>query len=116
MTRRFVVTLILAALALSTGPVIAQESDMSIEDVLIEEAQSPTQHQALAKHFRAEASKARALAERHASMARSYQRAKKVNKQGARNHCLRIAEQQREIASQFDGLAEMHEAAAKDAS
>jgi hypothetical protein len=80
--------------------------------VLVESASTPEQHQALARYFRAKAADARALAELHTSMSRSYQ-GKPGELREMRKHCDEIVKLNQQLAAQYESLAKAEEAAAK---
>ena len=116
MSRRFVVALLLGALALAPGFALAQESGGSLEEIMAETAHTKAEHQALAKYYGEQASQARALAARHKSMGRSYLGGGRgQNRQPFMTHCNKIAEQQEAIAKEYDSLAKLHEDEAKKA-
>ena len=83
----------------------------------IESARTRGEHEALATYFTQEAAKARALAENHRKMAKSYQ----GNLQGGRGgasmsaHCNAIVRSQEGIAAEYAGMAEGHRQLAKQA-
>ena len=115
MSRRFVVAVLLGALALSPTFAAAQDEDSSIEQLVVEMAHTKAEHQALAKFYTEKAADARKLASRHQSMARAYLGGKGMNKQPMTSHCKRIAEQQEAIAKEYDALAKLHQDEAKQA-
>ena len=85
-----------------------------LEQVLIESASTPAQHQALADHFRARAAEARREAERHRAMAKSYGGGKAAVAASQRAHCDKLAESFDAQAKEYDELAAIHDAAAKE--
>jgi hypothetical protein len=95
------------ALVLAPGFSRADEGT-SLEQLVVEGAQSKAQHEALAQHYEEQASAARKLANRHESTGRAYLGGKGGNKQLFQNHCKRIAEQQRAMAEEYDALAKLH--------
>ena len=106
--------LLTTALALSGAAAFAQASEHSLEDVLIESASTPAQHQALAHHFRAKAEAARKEAARHRSMAKTYGGTKLTLAEAQRKHCTDLAASYDAQATQFDALAAAHAAEAKE--
>lgn len=106
----FVRTVALAfALALPASIVFAE--DLSLEQVLIETANTPAQHKALADHFTARAERARREAARHRSMAKSYGGGRAapspvMNPQSS--HCNKLASTFDEQAKEYDALAALH--------
>jgi hypothetical protein len=115
MSRRFVVALLLGALALAPSFAGAQEDSGSLEQLLAGTAHTKAEHQALAKYYAEAAADARALASRHQAMGRAYLGSKSGNKQAFTDHCKKIAGQQEAMAKEFDALAKMHEDEAKTA-
>ena len=115
MSRRFVVALLLGALALAPSFAGAQEDSGSLEQLLAGTAHTKAEHQALAKYYAEAAADARALASRHQAMGRAYLGSKSGNKQAFENHCDKISEHQEAIAKEYDGLAKLHEEEAKKA-
>ena len=100
------------ALAFSGAPAFAQ-GQHDLEQVLIESANTPAQHQALAEHFRAKANAARAEAKDHRSMADSYGGTKLMVAAAQRKHCNDIAANLEAQAKSYEALAAAHEAEAK---
>lgn len=115
MSRRFVVALLLGALMLAPGFAGAQEEESSLEQLVVEIANTKAEHQALAKYYTEKSAEARKLASRHKSMGHAYLGGKGMNKQAFVNHCKRISEQQEAIAKEYAAMAKMHEEEAKKA-
>ena len=83
----------------------------------IESARTRGDHEALAAHYNQEATKARAIAENHRKMAKSYQ-GRVVDPRGGGSmpaHCNAIVRSQESIASEYEGMAEGHYELAKRA-
>ena len=111
MGTRFVAALFLGALLFSPGLAAAEQEGPSLEQFVIEAAQTQAEHEALAKYYEEEAAAARSLAKRHERMATSYLRGRGSKKGYQPNysaHCKGIAAKQEEIAKQFEELAKMH--------
>lgn len=91
-----------------------------LEHVMIENADTPAEHQALANYYRMKAADARSLAAEHRAMGESYKASgkrtwgtiKKV--QDMKKHCDRIADLNEELAAQYEELAKGEDAAAKE--
>jgi hypothetical protein len=116
MGTRLVAALFLGALLFSPGVVAAEEEGPSLEQFVIETAQTKEEHEALAKYYDEEAATARSIAKRHERMAGSYLRwrgSTKRNKPNYISHCKGIAAKQNEIAQEFEELAKMHRDDAK---
>jgi hypothetical protein len=113
--RRTIATLTagcLLALAPATG--WAQASVGGSGDLLqamVDSADTPAQHQALARYFRARAAEAKALAETHQAMSRSYS-GKPGEIRNMNKHCDQIAKLNQDLAAQYESLAKAEEAAA----
>jgi hypothetical protein len=100
------------AFALSSGAAFAAV-DHGLEEVLIESATTPAQHEALASYFHAKAAAARQDAERHRSMGKAYGGTKLVIAESQRKHCADLAQSLDAQAKLYDELAAAHEAEAK---
>lgn len=107
--------ILLGALVATPGLTFAADQGHSLEQLVIETADSPADHASLAKHYRAKASEARAEAAQHESMARSYamQKHGAMDKMGS--HCKKIAANSTSSAAEYDALADLHEAESKKA-
>lgn len=100
-------------LALAPGAVLADD-DMAtqhLEHLMVENANTPAEHQALARYYRMKAADAKSLADEHRAMGKSYH-AKPGEMRKMKNHCDRIAELNEELAAQYERLAKGEEAAA----
>lgn len=115
MHRSFAAALLLGALALAPGFAGAQEESRSLEQLVVEMAETRDEHQALARYYAEKAEEARAMASRHQAMGRAYLGGKGMNKQAFTNHCKRISEQQDAMAKEYEALAKLHEDEAKKA-
>lgn len=112
---RMSVTLLLGALAFSPGLAAAQETSHSLEQLVVESADSPADHTALAKHYRAKAAAARADAREHESMGRVYSGGKFFERSSMQAHCKKIAAENTAVAVEYEALATLHEGEAKKA-
>lgn len=86
----------------------------SLEQVLVESANTPAEHQALANFFRGKAEQQRSSAADHRWMAKHYAGSLKgpaVLQQKA--HCEKLASLYEQTASEYDEMAKAHEQAAK---
>lgn len=123
MRSKIKLAILLGALILSPGLSIAADEGHppghdghSLEQLVIETADSPADHAALAKHYRAKAAEARAEASRHEKMSRSYYMGQKrgaLDQMG--RHCKKIAANSTSSAAEYDALADLHDAEAKKA-
>ncbi len=84
-----------------------------LEHLVVENADTPAEHEALARYYRMRANDARSLAEEHRAMAARYH-GKPGEKHHMRKHCNRIAELNEELASEYESLAKGEDAAAKE--
>lgn len=110
--KRTATVLLAGALFLQPGLAAAAESH-SLEQLVIEMADTPADHTALAKHFQAKAADARAAAAEHEAMAKSYAAGKLSERVQMQDHCKKLAAQYTALATQYDDLAKLEEAAAK---
>ena len=83
-----------------------------LEHMVVENADTPAEHQALARYYRMRADDARSLAEEHRAMAKRYQ-GHPGETRHMKKHCNRIAELNEELATEYESLAEGEDAAAK---
>ena len=79
--------------------------------VMVDSATTPAQHQALARYFRAQAADAKALAEAHQAMSRSYS-GKPGELRNMNKHCDQIVKLNQDLAAQYETMAKAEEAAA----
>jgi hypothetical protein len=105
---------LLAGLVLVPGALVADEQK-SLEQLVVEMADTPADHAAVAAHFRAKAADARAAAQRHKSMARAYGGGKLNTRLQMRGHCDRLSEENEAIAVEYEALAKLHDELAKPA-
>jgi hypothetical protein len=102
------------ALTLGVLPAMARADEgSSLEQVLIESASTPKDHQALAKYYSAKAAEARKDAESHRLMAKTYGGVKGSQVAIMKDHCEKLATLSDDQAKEFDAMAAAHEAAAK---
>lgn len=83
-----------------------------LEHLMIENADTPEEHRALARYYRMKASDAKALAQEHRKMAERYSGGNMGNKRAMKKHCDRIAELNEDLAAQYEELAKGEDAAA----
>jgi len=109
MMKTMTAALIFGVLALSPGVSLAEEAGHSLEEVVVEMANTPAEHAALARHFRAKAEQARSEAQRHEGMARAYGAGKLTQRQNLKRHCQGLAEKSTAMAVDYEALAKFHE-------
>ena len=122
MTTRIAAFFLLGALALAPGLAAADETH-SLEELVVEMATTPAEHEALASHYRAKAADARADAREHDTMARTYVPSgqQKMSwgtiqqRQKMADHCKRLSQQSESTAQDYDALAKLHDEEAKKA-
>jgi hypothetical protein len=101
------------AFALAAAPALAGD-DHGLEQMMIESASTPAQHQALADHFHSLAESARRAATRHRAMGKSYAGGRMARSPSLPStHCTKLAEAFEAQATEYDALAAAHEAEAK---
>lgn len=84
-----------------------------LEHLMIQNADTPAEHQALANYYRMKAADAKALAAEHRAMAKSYTGGNVASLRTMKKHCDRIAQLNDELATQYEDLAKGEDAAAK---
>lgn len=100
-------------LALAPAAAWAQTSGTTgLLQAMVDGASTPAQHQALARYFRAQAAEAKALAETHQAMSRSYS-GKPGEIRNMNKHCDQIAKLNQDLAAQYESLAKAEEAAGR---
>jgi hypothetical protein len=98
-----------AALALTLGSTPGAAGDEhSLVDVLVQSADTPQEHQALADHYRKRAESLRTAAERHRSMGAHYG-GNEAMRRAAKRHCDEMAKLDEQLAGQYEELAKLHE-------
>lgn len=104
-----------AGLALGLLPTSAwaDTDSQHLEHLMVENADTPAEHAALARYYRMKAADARSLANEHRAMAKRY-RGKPGEVRRMEKHCDRIAELNEELAKQYEKLAAGEDAASKN--
>jgi hypothetical protein len=94
-------------IALSAAPLAATATadDQDMEQLLVEWATTPAQHQALAKHFKEKAEAAKAEAAHHRAMAKSYSSTKAANVKPQMDHCNKLAALADQEAAEYEKMA-----------
>jgi hypothetical protein len=105
----------MVGLAIAAAPVagIAWADDSALEQLMVETATTPAQHQALAKYYRSKAADAKAEAENHRSMMRSYSGVSVPMAKQRAEHCNKLASLSDSQAAEYEKLAASHDAPAK---
>ena len=107
--------LLIGALVLPTRFAAADEGGASIEQLLVDMAQTPADHAALAKYYRAKAEEERKAAATHQSMSKAYGGGKMAQREQMEAHCKKISDQNTAMATEYEALAKLHEEDAKKA-
>ncbi len=115
MRNRIGLALLLGTLALSPGLALAEDAPPSLEQLVVEMADTPADHAALAKYYRGRAAEARAAATRHDGMGRAYGGGKLMQRMQGQEHCKRLSAENTTIAQEYEALAKLHEEEAKKA-
>ena len=101
-------------LMLAAGASQAMAADTeSLEQVLVESASTPAQHEALAKYYRGKAAHERKQAAEHKAMGNSYGGTKMTIAQAEKAHCEKLAAIHESAAKEYDEMAAAHESLAK---
>ena len=110
------ITMLAAGFVLALAPAAVSMADTSttqhLEHLMVENADTPAEHQALAKYYRMKAADAKSLAEEHRAMGKQYG-GKPGEVRRMAKHCDRIAELNDELAAQYESMAKGEDAAAK---
>lgn len=102
-----------AWLAATPTPLQAETSS-ALEQLVVEFAETPRQHSALARYYQAKAEQARAAASRHDRIGRSYYaRADLADRESMLRHCERLSDQHNAVAKEYELLAKFHDLEAK---
>lgn len=110
MRTTWTLALLAGALTLAPQPSWTEESGDSLEEHAVEAASTPSDHAALATHYRAQAKEARDEAQRHETMGRAYLGGKNPSRPVFKEHCQRISEKYVALAEEYEALAKLHEA------
>jgi len=105
----------LLGFAIAVAPMagIARADDHGLEQILAETATTPAQHQALARYYHAKAADAKADADTHRSMLRSYSGTSVPLARQRAEHCNKLASLADAQAAEYEKLAASHETQAK---
>ena len=102
------------SLVLLAAPSSAKEPEGgSLEQVFVESASTPEQHQALAKYYRGKAEHERREAANHKAMGSAYGGTKMTIAQAEKAHCEKLAALHESAAKEFDEMAAEHESLGK---
>ena len=106
---------LMVGLAIVAAPIAgtAWADDSALEQLMVETATTPAQHKALAKYYRAKAADAKAEAENHRSMLRSYSGTSMPMGKVQGEHCNKLASLSDAQAAEYEKLAASHDAPAK---
>ena len=115
--------LLLGGLALAPGSALAAGEKGSLEQVVVQMANTPAEHAALASYYRSKATEARAEAREHDAMAHTYVGSGEYKttwgtvqeRQKMADHCKRLSQQSEATAQDYEALAKLHDEEAKKA-
>jgi len=113
MPNKIGLALLIGILALAPGMATAQKESHSMEQMISEMADTPADHAALAKHYRAKAVDARAEAAQHEKMGRTYNSGKDMQRLQMKKHCDKITADLTSMANEYDALAKLHDDGAR---
>lgn len=111
MANRLAILIVLAGLCGFAGAAFADDTD-SLEELVVEMADTPAEHAALARFFRTKAEDARKEMRLHEGMGRSYGGGKLGTRIELKGHCDRMAKQYGAVAAEYEELAKLHDAQA----
>jgi hypothetical protein len=107
--RSILAVLSVTALATLAVPAAAADAVSDLEQLMIESADTPEAHAALADYFKKKADGMRAEAERHRRMGKSYGGQDRIARASElKSHCDELARLNENIAEQYDGLSALH--------
>lgn len=106
--KRIGIAVVLAVLTGAPGAAFGTEPGRSLVETVVEKAQTPEEHAALASHYRDKAEQARAAAARHERMAQSYMRGNLAHRERMKRHCDSIVQKYEGMAQDYDALADTH--------
>ena len=116
MSRRCLVGLfacVLIGLGSALSGSAAEPPVSDLEQLLIDSADGQKDHAALAAYFARKAEDMREAAKRHRAMGKSYGGQDRLSRAGElKSHCDKLAELDEKVASEYDGLAALHNAQA----
>lgn len=101
---------LVALLGMGSLPARAEDMDMTAK---ISAAKTAADHEAIAADYAKQAASLKEDAERHDKMAKGYMGLGKGGRVHAEQFCASIAKREREQAKDFEALAELHRAEAK---
>ena len=106
----FVIAIVLLAGPLASA---ARADDGGLERLIVESADTPQEHAALASYYDGKAADARRLANHHRSMGKAYGGVKLAELAQMKAHCEKLAALYTEQAEQFEEMARRHHDLAK---
>jgi hypothetical protein len=88
------------------------EAPATLTTEMIENANTPAEHQAVARYYREKAAEAKDVAAKHTAMGKSTFAGKPNFRDMMKKHCERITKLNEELAAQYEELAKEQDAAA----
>jgi hypothetical protein len=110
---RSIIVLLLTVVMVCPALSVSAAEDKMLEELLIEQATTPEQHQAIARYYRAKADAARKEVENHRTMRSAYAAGKYAEQRKFQEHCDQLIAHYEAAAKEFDTLATMHQSAAQ---
>lgn len=104
---------LVGSLVLAPPPSSAHRVDEALERLVVEWAQTPSQHAALARYFRYKSDEARDDARLHRRMLVWYSGVSSGLRQRMKRHCRELAANYTSVAQDYEALAVFHEAQAQ---
>lgn len=104
---------LLVAAAAPAGADMHEGDHASLEQMVIQMAETPEQHRALADYYREKAEQMRGKAAEHRSMGKTYTGTKLTQRQRMRKHCNDLASSFENAAGGYEALAKEHAEAAR---
>lgn len=114
MSARRLAVLTLALLATAAVSAHAQmrhgagQGQADLERLVVESADTPDEHQALAGYYQGKAEHMRDMAGRHQSMGKAYAATKMMERERMKRHCEEAAASFEKAATEFDAMAQAH--------
>lgn len=111
--RTFFLLSLAAALVSGVAPTVALADNVGLEEIVVQMADTPEDHEALASYYRSKAGSLRDEAAMHRAMGKRYMSGNIANRSAMQKHCENIAEQNEKAAREYEALAKQHAAQAK---
>lgn len=90
------------------------EGHTSLEQLVVESAETPQEHEALARYYQEKAERMRRLSAEHRSMGAAYGAGKMRQRERMKEHCSELAEDFEEAAEEYEAMAKTHREVAEE--